>query len=251
MSHCYYDENCKNNYLDKIKINLEIENFSNIKFLMIYLLKFSLDKPTKKNLLFTKKTLDLIIENIDLNKYIKDNLVNKSYSKYSTSEHSVNVAFLTANYLLNQNYRLNLIKDYTLSAIFHDIGKNVIPYEIIDAPRKLTEKEFELVKTHPTIGYQILEDADFDEKISIGALEHHLRLDGSGYRNSILEDVIPKSEIGKILGIIDPFEAITSINRNYRKSLSNSDALDLLNLDVKSGKLSKEIFKDFSKIILN
>ena len=99
------------------------------------------------------------------------------------------------------------------------------------------------MKSHTVIGYQILRECRFNEKdISLTALEHHEKLDGTGYpkRKKNL------TEISKIIGIIDCYEALTNNDRPYRSAMAPIDTLNLLRNDVNAGKFDKEIFKKFA-----
>lgn len=216
---------------------------------MIQILEDGLNYPSKNNLNRIKKTLEPTIDYFISNKKILKELFKICHSKYSIAEHSIHVATITENYLIDLNYSNDLIKKYTLAATFHDIGKSFIPNEILNSSKKLSNNKFELIKTHPEIGYNILKIANFKDEIAIGSLEHHLKLDGSGYGGLNQENTIPKSEIGLILSIINSYETLTNPNKNYKKSLSSFEALELLNEDAKKGKIDQRIFNEFSKTI--
>ncbi len=109
-----------------------------------------------------------------------------------------------------------------IAALVHDIGKMTVPSEILSKPSKLTEIEFSLIKSHPKVGWEILKSIDFPWPIAQIVLQHHLRLDNSGY---------PECEHGKeimieakILAVADVVEAMSS-HRPYRPSLGVSAAL--------------------------
>ena len=104
----------------------------------------------------------------------------------------------------------------TECGILHDIGKLKIPETIIKKPTKLTEAEFEIIKTHPTEGYKILQRYNVNDHVRSAALMHHERYDGSGYPLGITGDQIDK--YASIVAIADVYEAMTAA-RNYRGSL--------------------------------
>ncbi len=167
-----------------------------------------------------------------------------SKDKYSTVEHSVNVAALTLNHCVNNLYSDHrTYHDYALCGLFHDIGKAVTSEKILNSPNQLTDEQFKEIKKHPTNGAEILKQAGFNKIIQLGALEHHLKMDGSGYP----KDVTPTGEIGRLIGIIDAYEALTSINRTYRKPLSPMEALELIKSEVHQGKFDELIFREFVK----
>ena len=106
-------------------------------------------------------------------------------------------------------------RDY-YSALLHDIGKMGIPDTIINKPAALTKEEYDIVKTHPEIGSQILRSITTMKEISVGARWHHEHFDGSGYPDKLKGEDIPK--IARIIGVADAYDAMTS-NRSYRKYL--------------------------------
>lgn len=99
---------------------------------------------------------------------------------------------------------------------FYDIGKLILPQELIWKPSKLTDMEFELMKTHTLQGYNLLKDQDLDESILLATLEHHEKCDGTGYPSKLKEEQI--NLFAKYIAIIDAYEAMTSA-RTYRQSL--------------------------------
>ena len=101
-------------------------------------------------------------------------------------------------------------------ALLHDIGKIGIPDEIINKRDNLTEEEFNLMKTHPEIGFEILKNITTMPNLRIGVRWHHERLDGKGYPDALSGDKIP--EYARIISVADAYDAMTS-NRSYRKYL--------------------------------
>ena len=99
------------------------------------------------------------------------------------------------------------------AANIHDIGKIAIPTEILSKPTKLTELEFSLIKTHAESGYNILKDIEFPWPVADVVLQHHERMDGSGYPQGLKGDDILLE--ARILAIADVVEAIAS-HRPYR-----------------------------------
>lgn len=104
----------------------------------------------------------------------------------------------------------------------HDIGKIYVPSEILNKPGKLTPIEFELIKTHPQAGYEIIKDIDFPWSVGEILLQHHERLDGSGYpRGLIGEEILLEAQI---IAVADVVEAMSS-PRPYRPALGIDSAL--------------------------
>lgn len=115
------------------------------------------------------------------------------------------------------------IQGIHLAAIIHDLGKIHIPAEILSKPGKLNNIEFMLIKTHPEEGYNILKDVTFPWPIADIILQHHEKLDGSGYPQGLKGDEILLE--AKIICVADIVEAMSS-HRPYRASLGIEPALD-------------------------
>lgn len=110
-----------------------------------------------------------------------------------------------------------------LAGLVHDVGKIQTPSEILSKPSKLSRIEFELIKTHPEAGYEILKGIDFPWPIAQAVLQHHERIDGSGYPQGLKGDEILL--IARILSVADIVEAMAT-HRPYRPALGLDVALD-------------------------
>ncbi len=147
---------------------------------------------------------------------LMDILSNIRYFDDSTYAHSLNVALL-ANILGHWlHFDEEKIKKITVAGMLHDIGKVLIPKEIIQKPGKLTEEEFQTIKTHPLLGYRLLKSKNVDEDISQAALLHHEKCDGTGYPTRVTGDKTVYT--AKIIAIVDVYEAMTA-NRCYRDGI--------------------------------
>jgi HD-GYP domain-containing protein (c-di-GMP phosphodiesterase class II) len=105
----------------------------------------------------------------------------------------------------------------------HDIGKINIPVSILTKPGKLTDIEFRMIKTHSEVGYEIVKEIEFQMPVAEIILEHHEKLDGSGYPRGLKdEDIMFES---KILTVADVVEAMSS-DRPYRPALGVDVAID-------------------------
>ena len=109
------------------------------------------------------------------------------------------------------------------SGTLHDLGKTAIPAEILTKPGRLTEAEFELIRVHPRTGYDILAGIEFPWPVADVVLQHHERLDGSGYPGGLVAGQI--SIEARILAVADVVEAMSS-HRPYRPALGLDVALD-------------------------
>lgn len=109
-----------------------------------------------------------------------------------------------------------------LAGLIHDIGKVHVPAEILTRPGRLSPAEFEIIKTHPAAGYEVLSGIEFPWAIAETVYQHHERLDGSGYPRGLGgDDIIPEA---RILAVADVVEAIAS-DRPYRPALGADTAL--------------------------
>lgn len=114
------------------------------------------------------------------------------------------------------------VEGLRVAAILHDLGKICVPAEILSKPTRLTELEMGLVRTHATVGYEILKDIPFPWPVADIVLQHHERLDGSGYPNGLRgQSILPEA---RILAVADVVEAMSS-HRPYRASLGVNAAL--------------------------
>ncbi len=103
-----------------------------------------------------------------------------------------------------------------MAALSHDVGKIDVPIELLSKPGRLSRAEFELIKQHPQAGYQILGSVDFERPVAEMVLQHHERMDGSGYPRGLRGDEILLE--ARIMAVADVFEAIMSF-RPYRAAL--------------------------------
>ena len=100
-----------------------------------------------------------------------------------------------------------------MAAILHDIGKIGVPMDILNKETPLTKEEFDAIKKHSDIGYQIMKDIEFLSESAQIVLQHHERFDGNGYNNGISGDSILLS--ARIIGIADAYDAMVK-DRPYR-----------------------------------
>jgi putative nucleotidyltransferase with HDIG domain len=139
-----------------------------------------------------------------------------------TAGHQRRVAELAHAIASEMRLPTNQIEGIRMAAIIHDLGKMAVPAEILSKPTKLKKSEFELIKDHPLAGYEILKDIAFPWPIARIVLEHHEKMDGSGYPNgSVGENTLLES---KILTVADVVEAMAS-HRPYRPALGLDAAL--------------------------
>ena len=112
-----------------------------------------------------------------------------------------------------------------MTGLLHDVGKIGVPDEVLNKPGRLTESEFEQIKQHPVIGYEILKHLENLDYVLPGVLHHHEAVDGSGYPNGLVGEAIPLE--AKILAVADAYDAMTS-NRPYRRGMPSAKAEQIL-----------------------
>jgi ABC-type phosphate/phosphonate transport system substrate-binding protein len=144
------------------------------------------------------------------------------------SGHQQRVANLAREIALDMNLAQNLVETIYLAGLVHDIGMIYVPSEITNRPGPLSDLEFEIVKTHPTIGHEIMSTVDLPWPIADIVLNHHRRLDGSGYPGNV-DGEIPLE--ARILGVADVVEAM-SAHRPYRPPLG----IDKAQAEIEAGK---------------
>ncbi|MFA5321461.1 MAG: PAS domain S-box protein [Smithella sp.] len=173
-----------------------------------------LDEERNESFKRIKKTLDATVNAIAM--------IVETRDPYTTG-HQLRVSHLAQAIAAEMGLSADEKDFISTAAIIHDIGKLSIPSEILSKPIKLTELEFELIKTHSQSGYNILKDINFPWPVAAVILQHHERMNGSGYPNNLKgENILLES---RILAVADVVEAISS-HRPYRPTLGINFALD-------------------------
>ncbi len=134
----------------------------------------------------------------------------------ATYTHCVNVAMISNIIAQWLKWSDEDIEIATQAGLLHDIGKLMIPNEIISKPAKLTSDEYSIIKTHPTQGYSMIKNMNLSDHVKNAVLMHHERCDGSGYPLGIRDNQI--DIFAKLVAIADVYDAMTSA-RVYRDSL--------------------------------
>jgi HD-GYP domain-containing protein (c-di-GMP phosphodiesterase class II) len=134
-----------------------------------------------------------------------------------TYAHSVNVSVLGLMFAKHMGFSREQQMQTGMAGIFHDLGKALIPLNVLNAPRSLSEEEFALLRKHPRLGYeQIKKTPGFSQEILMGVYDHHERFNGGGYPRGVAGDVI--SLTGRVLGIADVYDALSS-TRSYKEAV--------------------------------
>jgi len=172
-----------------------------------------LGEQLKDGLEKLKKTFGAIIE--ALNKLVE------ARDPY-TGSHQRRVADLARAIGLDMGLSAEMIDGLSLAAMVHDVGKVAVPSEILNKPGPLSKSEWGLIKNHPWTGHELLKDVEFPWPVADIILQHHERLDGSGYPDGLKEGEI-KLE-ARILAVADVVEAMCSL-RPYREPHPLEEAL--------------------------
>jgi len=134
--------------------------------------------------------------------------------------HSYNVSLLS--FIIGNSLNLDNLFDLYIAAFLHDFGKIFIPKKILEKPGKLSEKEWSFMKLHPELGYIYLKQkTKFSNEVLSGILDHHEKVDGSGYGFNKKGSEI--SLIGRIIALADVYDAMV-VNRVYRKKIDRKAA---------------------------
>jgi len=142
-----------------------------------------------------------------------------------TAGHQQRVADLSCAIATEMEFSQDRIDGIRMAGIIHDLGKISVPAEILSKPGRINEMEFGIIKRHPRVAYDILKEIDFPWPISQMVLQHHERMDGSGYPQELSGDEILFE--AKILSVADVVEAMAS-HRPYRPALGSDAALEAI-----------------------
>ncbi len=138
------------------------------------------------------------------------------------------------------------LKDAGIAGLMHDVGKALIPNEVLNKPGKLTDAEFEVIKTHPRKGWEILNIAEGANAIALDVcLHHHERVDGTGYPDRISGD--PLTLFARMGAVCDVYDALTS-NRCYKNGWEPAETIRKM-AEWRNGHFDEKIFQAFVKTI--
>ena len=221
-------------YFEKIKVSKTFQQFY-----QIYSENFVEYRKMMEQFLYNKVDIDpeslmAIVDNITSPfKHSKITILDmltvlETAEKDFLYTHSINVA-LICNYTAKW-FKLDEddTKALVLCGFYYDIGKFMVPLEVLLKQGRLTEDEFRMIKSHATVGYQMLQPVNIDYRIKLCALMHHERIDGTGYPQGLRDDQI--NQFAKIIAILDSYEAMTSY-RSYRAPLCPFTVIEIFEKD--------------------
>jgi putative nucleotidyltransferase with HDIG domain len=134
---------------------------------------------------------------------------------------------------------------FRIGALLHDVGKLMVPAEVLNKPGKLTDEEWAMVRSHPSAGVELLADIEFPWDVRPIVESHHERWDGKGYPHGLAGDDIPLT--ARVLCIADVYDALTS-QRSYKKAFTHDEAMDIMRADV-GKQFDPALFPVFEEIV--
>ena len=162
-----------------------------------------------------------------------------------TQGHSFRVAKYTDMLAAELGCDEETIENYHNRALMHDIGKVGIPDSVLNKPGKLTDNEYELIKSHAARGHEVLENINLMPEIAVGAYAHHERPDGKGYPLGLKDEELPL--VAKIIAVADCFDAMYS-NRPYRPRMNFEKVVSIIK-EVSGTQLSAEVVDAFLRLV--
>lgn len=175
---------------------------------------------------------DILVQSIESLKRNENAMLSIARLKHVdeyTFTHSVNVAMYAVVLGRRLNIKDSLLSDLAMAGFFHDIGKILVPPEILNHPGKLTGEKLQVMQSHAELGHMFLEHYPGVPAIArTGAVDHHERSNGSGYPSQKTHDDI--SLVGRILAVADVYDALTS-ERCYKTAYTPSKSLSIIYKD--------------------
>ncbi|WP_238323108.1 HD-GYP domain-containing protein [Gorillibacterium massiliense] len=173
-----------------------------------------------------RKLMDLLISDLSQTGNAMIMLGDMQLTEHYLYQHSLDVCIYTTLLGMKSGYNRDELHTLGLGALLHDIGKTKIPLSLLKKPGKLTEDEFAEVKRHTLIGFDILRQEPNIPLLSAHcALQHHERLDGSGYPRQLASGEI--HDYARFVGMVDVYDALTR-ERPYRAAMLPHQAIEIL-----------------------
>ncbi|MBR0413701.1 MAG: HD-GYP domain-containing protein [Clostridia bacterium] len=161
-----------------------------------------------------------------------------------TQGHSSRVAKYTAMLAKELGYDEETVEQYYNIALMHDIGKVSIPDQVLNKPGKLTDEEFDIIKSHTVRGHDVLQNISLMPDIAVGAEAHHERPDGKGYPKGLKGDEMPR--VAQIIAVADTFDAMYS-DRPYRARMNYDRAVSIIH-DASGTQLTEDVVDAFMRL---
>ena len=170
--------------------------------------------------------VDNFIESVFRNETASATLFKLKWFDEYTYTHSINVSILAIILGKHLGLKTDELHALGIAGLYHDAGKARIPEAILNKPGKLTEQEFQIMKTHPLEGYKLMQNQPgLDPEILRAVVEHHERFDGTGYPRGLDEAGIGR--YSRIISVVDVYDALTS-RRVYKEPIPPAKALGMM-----------------------
>ncbi len=227
--------------------NISSKGIQAIRQSICLILEEALEGPLEITLRTLPETLEILFFEARKTPGFLDALVKINSNSQKVIEHSINVLAITAQYCFFKDLDDDELRKFGLCALLHDVGTARISRKILETNEKLTDEEFEILKTHTTKGYKdIKAHSTFDRAVARTALEHHELLDGSGYPDGMTNI----SFQAQVIGLIDSYEPLKYRDKSFRKALKPYDALQIIKQEVLQGKYNKQVFIDLCSCLI-
>ncbi len=190
-----------------------------------------------------KQTVNDMLRQVLKNRCVMLHLTEFRGSDLYVFSHSVNVCMLALIVGLFMNLKRDQLKNLGLAALLHDVGRNKVPKSILYKPAPLSELEYAQVKKHTVYGYEMLKRYNqIPEQVCLAALQHHERLDGSGYPHGLVGEEIDL--FARIVAVADVFDALLT-DRPFRKGFFPHQAVDIILNS--AGQFDQEVMRVFTE----
>lgn len=232
---------------EDLKKKVNEGRLKDVRMALAAIMEEALAPGQEKNIKALPETIEILIY-----KYSRDHSALGMLSQIGSNssvlvEHTVNVTALTLQFCFYHNLPESDTQKLSLAAMLHDVGCAKIEKKIIESQKKLTDEQFSIYKNHTKLGHEIItENANFDISVSKVALEHHERLDGSGFPNG-LRGI---SAYSQLIGLIDSYEYLTYRGKLFRKKLKPYETLSIIKNELSEKKFAKEVFKRFTACLV-
>lgn len=203
-------------------VNKITESFQSVKKVKAGQASFVLEQQSKDIGNLVEDLLNSILNSEEILTVLTDAYL---YDEY-LYQHSFQVTLYSLAIAKEMGYSYEDLRLIGIGALLHDVGKLLVPAEILLKPTRLTNEEYEIMKQHTRYGFDLLRNLhSVSLLVAHCAFQHHERLDGSGYPRGIVDGEI--HPFAKIIGVADVFDAITS-NRVYREKLLPSQGMAII-----------------------
>ncbi len=230
---CYEPSDFATSYYEKISLSKDFAKWKTAYDTQLVAYKVAVDSFVYKRIPF--RTVDLIAI---ANALVSEKMTGKQLMTYInlmtpkegelSYAHGLNVALICRIFARWLNWSPENIDLLTICGFVYDVGKNILPQDIIWKPGKLSSMEYDLMKTHAFHAYHLLSKTSLDRHILNAVLQHHERCDGSGYPQGLTGPEI--DDCAKLVAIVDVYEAMTA-PRTYRAPMCPYKAMAILEQD--------------------